>query len=71
MYERYLVDIPSTCPLKVENSVYNVLEESKTEQSSGTWKCDRCGKRFYTEQHVYKHMNKKHAQEVVNNVSKN
>jgi len=47
--------------------MYHSLEEKKLEQATGFWKCDECGKRFFTEHHVYKHMYRKH-EELINMV---
>uniref|UniRef100_A0A7M5XBI5 C2H2-type domain-containing protein n=1 Tax=Clytia hemisphaerica TaxID=252671 RepID=A0A7M5XBI5_9CNID len=60
IYKRYGVEVPRGCVFNLKQSMYNALEEKKLETSNGFWKCDACGKKFYTEEHIYKHFYSKH-----------
>jgi len=71
--EHGIVDyhIPSKCPFKKENGIWNFHESSKRRKRIGgqlTWECAICGKKFKSEHYLDLHMESKHMGDVTGSV---
>ena len=65
---RYGVSLPIECPLNLARDMLGTRELLKKRKSSH-WKCQKCGKRFYSERYLDLHIGRKHAN-VISRVSR-
>jgi hypothetical protein len=61
VYKTHNVEMPRSCPFHGERDIYHKHESHKTEEGYGKWACDYCGKMFYAEMYLDKHLSYKHS----------
>ncbi|XP_064640948.1 uncharacterized protein LOC135495880 [Lineus longissimus] len=61
IYSEFETNMPSTCPVSKERDVFGEQEVKKIEETPSKWQCDYCGKQFFSEYFLDKHMDLKHA----------
>lgn len=64
IFVKYGLKIPAKCPFNKDRNLYKSIESNKLELASANWKCDFCGKKFYSEDYLNRHMMKKHSQNI-------
>ena len=60
MFQEHGAAVPVDCPLHEAHDVYGIQEGNKTEEYAARWRCELCGKAFYTEAYLDKHFENKH-----------
>ncbi|KAL4234560.1 hypothetical protein ACF0H5_006201 [Mactra antiquata] len=61
VYTNHDTEVPKTCPFNVDRDLFHQHEEHKTEEGYGKWACDYCGKKFYAEMFLDKHLHNRHS----------
>ena len=65
MYKKKNVNIPPSCPFTEERDMYHPHEIHKTEEAYARWACEYCGKIFYAEMYLDKHLENRHADQIL------
>jgi hypothetical protein len=64
IYSNFETHMPSTCPISKERDMFGDQEDKKLEETPSKWQCEYCGKQFFTENYLDKHMDNRHPDKV-------
>ena len=57
--------MPLDCPLHESYDLYGIQEGNKTQEYASKWRCEFCGKTFFTESYLDQHFVNKHSDMLV------
>ena len=63
-FEEHNAHVPYKCVLHESWDLYGVQEKSRYEDHSTKWRCELCGKAFYSSYHLDLHFDNRHTSEL-------
>ena len=65
VFTQLQVLLPASCIFATERDVYAIQEQNKHAENPGKWTCGFCGKSFYDERFLDKHLDARHGDRTV------